>query len=265
VIKRAPRPDTGFLIIRNDVVRDKRLSYRARGLLAAMLSHPDNWEFNREWLADQSATEGVSAIRTALKELERFGYLVRRRINLPAEDGRKGGRFGWEYVLYDIPQAAEEQAATIGRSATDGSATDGKPSDGFQPSKEELSRTTVEEDVPDLECPDSGRFAPFVGAQKDDQDDSGDEPPDNTAAASNWRQEDRDSFVAVVGEKISIVGGNWNPKTGTFAALAFYDALRKRQPKPIRWPGRLLNEIYAGRADEGVDDWLIDQGLERAS
>lgn len=45
-------------MIRNEVVRDKRLSYRARGLLCAMLSYPDNWSFNRDWLAEQTDGEG---------------------------------------------------------------------------------------------------------------------------------------------------------------------------------------------------------------
>lgn len=258
MIRRAPRPDHGFLLIRNDVVRDRRLSYRARGLLSAMLSYPDDWQFNREWLAEQSAVEGVTAVRTALKELERYGYLRRRRVNL----GR--GKFGWDHVLYDTPQTVIAAGDTIGRLPTDGPATDGKPSDGFQPSKEEPSRTTEEEDVTDLACPDSGRFAPSVGAQENDQDDLANEGDDDPpTATTNWRQEDRESFQTVVGEQIRIIGGNWNPKTGTFPAVAFYDALRKRQGKPIRWPGRLVEEIYAARADAGVDDWLIDQGLER--
>lgn len=98
MIRRSPRPDSGYLQIRNDVLRDQRLSYRARGLLAAMLSYPDNWRFDRDWLAAQSPGEGRDAIGAALQELERAGYLVRTRIRLP------NGRFGWEHTLFETSQ-----------------------------------------------------------------------------------------------------------------------------------------------------------------
>lgn len=78
MIRRAPRGEPRFVKIPNTTARDRRLSFRARGLLTFMLSQPDNWTTTSEELAEQ-ATEGRDAIRTALRELETAGYLVRRR------------------------------------------------------------------------------------------------------------------------------------------------------------------------------------------
>lgn len=79
-IYRAPRPDSGFTIIRNEVIRDNRLSLKARGLLLLILSRPDNWRTTAEQLAEENK-EGRTAILSAFKELREVGYMrqVRER------------------------------------------------------------------------------------------------------------------------------------------------------------------------------------------
>jgi Helix-turn-helix domain len=96
-IKRAPRPDSHFTILSNDVLRDQRLSFRARGLLASILSRPDNWSTNAESLARESK-EGRNSILTALKELEDNGYLVRRKYQ------NELGHWVSESVVFDEPK-----------------------------------------------------------------------------------------------------------------------------------------------------------------
>jgi len=71
-----------FVQIPSETIRDRRLSYRARGLLSFLLDMPDGWDVKSEFLASQTDGEGREAIRTALHELGSAGYyrLERRRL-----------------------------------------------------------------------------------------------------------------------------------------------------------------------------------------
>lgn len=64
---------TSFVRIDNAALQDKRLSFRARGVLAYVLSQPPEWNHSADRLAEAS-TEGEKAIVSALKELEALGY-----------------------------------------------------------------------------------------------------------------------------------------------------------------------------------------------
>lgn len=97
-IVRAPRPDSGYTILRNDLLRDDRLSYRSRGILTYILSHTDNWRTDVETLATHGR-EGKQALYTAMKELEAAGYLIRKRVRNEAN-----GTFAWSVTVYDVPQ-----------------------------------------------------------------------------------------------------------------------------------------------------------------
>lgn len=68
--------DGHFTQIPNHWLRDKRLSYKARGLLAELLTHSIGFEISRERLS-RSGQDGDRSIRTAIAELEAVGYLKR--------------------------------------------------------------------------------------------------------------------------------------------------------------------------------------------
>ena len=85
-----------FVVIDNVVVQDPRLSFRARGVLAYVLSKPTTWEHSAESLAAAS-TEGVEAIRSALRELERFGFAEFRKLRI------EGGRFKSVRLFREAP------------------------------------------------------------------------------------------------------------------------------------------------------------------
>lgn len=85
MIIRVVRREHGFTVIDNAALRDCTLSFKATGLLAYLLSMPDEWTPRREQLAE-AKTDGVAAVRAALKELTAAGYLVRKVERLA--DGR---------------------------------------------------------------------------------------------------------------------------------------------------------------------------------
>ena len=101
MIIRSPRPESQFLMISNEVLRDERLSYRARGLLAAILSHTDNWRVNSEDLT-KHGLEGRGAVRAALSELEEFGYLVREKVQ------NEKGQWITNSYIFDKPKEKDE-------------------------------------------------------------------------------------------------------------------------------------------------------------
>lgn len=85
MIIRVVRHDTNFTVIDNAALRDCSLSFKATGLLAYLLSMPDEWTPRRDQLSEVK-TDGVASIRAALAELTGAGYLVRKVERLP--DGR---------------------------------------------------------------------------------------------------------------------------------------------------------------------------------
>ena len=90
-----------YTVMSNYHLRDRELSCKACGLLSKMLSLPEDWDYTTRGLAS-ICKDGVDSIGTALKELEKRGYLVRRRIR-----GSNGRLADVEYVIYETPQQVE--------------------------------------------------------------------------------------------------------------------------------------------------------------
>ncbi|WNV56732.1 DUF6017 domain-containing protein [Oscillospiraceae bacterium NTUH-002-81] len=85
----------------NHHLRNRCLSLKAKGLLSMMLSLPKEWNYTTRGLAS-ICKEGTDSIGTALKELERAGYIVRNRLR-----DSKGKIMDVEYVIYETPHAPE--------------------------------------------------------------------------------------------------------------------------------------------------------------
>lgn len=60
--------------ISNQIINDKRLSYKAKGILIYVLSKPPNWEVRVRDLVNQSPKEGITAVRSGISELLLTGY-----------------------------------------------------------------------------------------------------------------------------------------------------------------------------------------------
>lgn len=92
-----------YVVIGHEMLRDVRLSFAARGLLAYLLSKPHNWKMQTSDLIKQSPA-GRDAIYTILKELKTYGYMRRIRTK------EAHGHFGWETEVREVPLSQEDIA-----------------------------------------------------------------------------------------------------------------------------------------------------------
>jgi biotin operon repressor len=142
-IIRSPRKESNFSIVSNAVIRDSRLSYRARGVLLEILSRPDNWRVSGDSLA-RSGKEGRDAILTALKELRDCGYI--RMV----KERKQDGTFETTNYVFDTPQDVVPHPGNPTTVSIDapspGKPTPGKPQLDNQGSLEELSKKNLDID-----------------------------------------------------------------------------------------------------------------------
>ncbi len=91
----------GYTVMSNHHLRNKELTLKAKGLLSQMLSLPEDWDYTLAGLSHINR-ESIDAIRTAVWELEKAGYITRRQ-------GRdeKGKMTAIEYIIYEQPQPPE--------------------------------------------------------------------------------------------------------------------------------------------------------------
>jgi hypothetical protein len=107
--KIGPQPEDNFFIMPNAAIRDKRLSYRARGLMAVISSHDTGFHVSSDELAE-GGLEGIKAIRTAMNELVAAGYMRRVR----SQDA--GGKWRTDidvYIWGDAPPLVTKTEAII--------------------------------------------------------------------------------------------------------------------------------------------------------
>lgn len=96
--------EKNYTTIDNGIFKDTRISFKAKGLLTTMLSLPPTWNYTIEGLATLSK-DGRDSIKTALKELEKFGYLERKQVR-----NDNGSFCDLEYFVYEKPQPKEPLA-----------------------------------------------------------------------------------------------------------------------------------------------------------
>ena len=92
----------GYTVMSNHHLRNKDLSLKAKGLLSQMLSLPENWDYTLKGLSLINR-ESIDAIRTAVWELEKAGYITRQQ----NRDG-KGKMADMVYTIYEQPQPRPE-------------------------------------------------------------------------------------------------------------------------------------------------------------
>lgn len=94
-----------YTVMANHHLKNRTLTLKAKGLLSLMLSLPEDWDYTLKGLSFISM-ESIDAIREAVKELERAGYIVRSRAR-----NEQGQLKGAEYVIYEQPHLPDEPPA----------------------------------------------------------------------------------------------------------------------------------------------------------
>ncbi|MEH2935159.1 DUF6017 domain-containing protein [Acutalibacter sp. JLR.KK004] len=93
-----------YTVMSNYHLRDKTISFKAKGLLSLMLSLPEDWDYTLVGLT-RISLEGKDAIRAAVVELEKAGYVTRSRVR-----NEKGHLQGTEYVIRERPVFSAQPA-----------------------------------------------------------------------------------------------------------------------------------------------------------
>ena len=91
------KKNKGYTVMSNHHLRNKELTLKAKGLLSQMLSLPENWDCTLAGLSHINK-ESIDAIRTAVLELEKAGYIER----VQGRD-EKGKMTAITYTIYEQP------------------------------------------------------------------------------------------------------------------------------------------------------------------
>lgn len=103
-IVRASEP-AGFTQVPNAALRDERLSYKARGIHANLLSNSDTgWLESADTLAEKSP-DGRHAVRTGLQELVKYGYIEYQKSQ------GSDGHWSTEMTVYTSPKSGNPTPA----------------------------------------------------------------------------------------------------------------------------------------------------------
>ena len=88
--------NSNYVVMNKTALHDPRLSWKAKGLHAYMLSMPNDWKFYDDDLV-KHAKDGKDALKSAIKELKQYGYMRRERRQ------NEQGKFEWETIVYEEP------------------------------------------------------------------------------------------------------------------------------------------------------------------
>ena len=127
-----------YTVMSNYHLKDTSLSLKAKGLLSMFLSFPEDWNYSTRGLA-AICKEGVDAIGSTIKELEKAGYIIRRQLR-----GANGRITDTEYVIYEQPQEPPDP---------DAGGPDTTPPDMGQPDTGKPDMADPDVVAPDMDAP----------------------------------------------------------------------------------------------------------------
>lgn len=90
--------NTNYTTISNYVLRDSRLSLKAKGFLTTIFALPEDWDFSINGMVS-IVKEGKSSIYSVISELKEMGYCV-----ITQSKDEKGRFLDTTYSFYELPQ-----------------------------------------------------------------------------------------------------------------------------------------------------------------
>ena len=127
----------GYTVMSNHHLRNKELTLKAKGLLSQMLSLPENWDYTLAGLSHINK-ESIDAIRTAIWELEKTGYIERSQ-------GRdeKGKMTAITYTIYEQPQNPVLENPTSDKPVLENPTTDNPTSENPMQLNKDIQKTDL--------------------------------------------------------------------------------------------------------------------------
>lgn len=144
------KKDAKYFAASNEPFNDERLSWETRGLMGYLLSKPNDWTVRFEDLVKKGPA-GAYKVRKMLKELRKYGYMNRIRIQVD------GGTFEWETEIYESPDLnpnPSEEIITTSRFSTRGLPTRGGSTRGLPTGGKPRDIVSTEEPSTDLQSTD---------------------------------------------------------------------------------------------------------------
>lgn len=89
--------DNPYLMMNKHGVENPDLSWKAKGILAYLLSLPDDWQIYEKELVEHAA-DGKDSLGSGIQELIKAGYIERKR-----RRNEKGQLKDYEYRVYEVP------------------------------------------------------------------------------------------------------------------------------------------------------------------
>lgn len=97
------RIENDFTIVPNDILRNKEMKSSTKNILLTMIGLPPDWDFSIAGIAT-CVYEGRETVQKALVELEKMGYITRKR------NRREGGTLGaMMYTIHQFPVSEDKK------------------------------------------------------------------------------------------------------------------------------------------------------------
>lgn len=265
-----------FTVIDNDVFKSS-LSLKARGLLSTMLSLPDNWNFSIRGLTSILPSDGETAVRSALTELEARGYLTRAQIRDEA-----GRITDWLWTFSDYPQTAEKphvENPHVDDPHVEGSHVDTRPqlntnqlrtkgernhqsnTDGYEPPATKAETSTETTTIPDTASTAAAKKPKATVAEKKERfGEYG-----NVMLTADDVEELQDRFPADWRERVENLsaymestGKTYRNHRATIENWARMDEERARRDSPSRGRAASPSKAAPVRDEPSVEDVMRD-------